>query len=265
MKALEVFADPDAIDAFVRAQWQTEAFARSHDAADGWIRGIVADFCRLPRLFCRLTDPPVERSHFYAWMGVIPLRNEYANPAIADLYLLHEYLHAGQLQYDGAVEPTRWAERIWDNERDASLGSEVFVYFELPELREATFSFEIWADRFLADPEMRGLHRGDHDAFVDFFVTERERAMRSPKPGDRNEALIASYANANLAWADVWRDSYVDVETTMAAFVERCEASRTDAAEYLRAWLKARQGDGLCPFEREARAFAEALSRVMAK
>ncbi len=263
MKDLQVFVDPPEIDCFVRAQWQTDAFRASHDARDGWVRHLVDDFARLPRLFCELSDPPIERSHFFAWMGVVPLRHEYDNPAIADLYLLHEYLHAAQLTYEATDDRKRWAQKIWDNERDASLGSEVYVYFELEGFRDSTFGFEIWADRFLTDPHVVALHRDDPARFDAYFVERREHAMTHPEPGDRNEALIASYARANLAWAEVWRSSYRDVEATMAQFVAKSVHSRSAAAAFLQAWIGERQGDGLCPFEAEARGFAEALAQTM--
>ena len=255
MRDLIACVEPDEIHAAALACWRTDSFRRSHEEG-GVVHSLIERLARLPRFWCELDDPAVERSHFLAWMSVIPHRHEYTNPAISDLYYLHEYLHAAALEYGADQDSERWTQKIWDNERDASLGSEVFIYFDLPDLRPQTFAFEIWADRYLADPEVQSLHREDHAEFVRFFEHERDRAMTTPRPGDANESLIATYADLNVAWAKIWRPKYLEVERELERMAARAKSSRREAAEALGAWLDAQKGDGLCPFEDEARRFA---------
>jgi hypothetical protein len=264
VRELHATVAPAQIDAAVRAAWKTDTFRRSHDEPGGYVRGVCDALAALPRLWCELDEPSIERSHFLAWMNVIPHRSEYDNPAISDLYYLHEYLHVISMRHAPDADRARWADKIWTNERDASLGSEVVVYFELPDLRAQTFGFEIWADRYLRDPAIVALHRDDPERFHRLFVTQRERAMTQPAAGDLNEALIASYHRLNVDWADVWADRYLDVETQLAAFSAMAADAPTAAVDQLAAWLLEEQGDGVCPFEDEAREFAAIVDRARA-
>ncbi len=262
MKGLHATLTAADTHAAVRATWRTDVFRASHDDPNGWVRHVVDELARLPRLWCELTDPAIERSHFYAWLGVLPHRHEYTNPAISDLYYLHEYLHCGQMTYAPIDDHARWADKIWANERDASLGSEVYVYFALPQLRAQTFDFEIWADRYLADPGLIALHRDDPPAFERWFRRERERAMSDPTPGDSNEALIASYHQLNVAWAEIWRDVAPGVEDALTEFVGDAPRDPRGATDTLAAWLLREMGDEVCPFQAQARQFSDVVTRA---
>lgn len=259
MRDLEVFVDADAIHRQAASLWKTEVFRAAHRPG-GWVHDVVQAMCRRPVLFCEMTEVAVERTHFYAWMGVVPKRHGYDNPAISDLYYLHEYLHLGQLQYPPGQDEREWSQRIWDNERHASLGSEVYVYFHLPGLREQTFPFEIWADRFLGDGAWSTRFREDRPGFEEAFERRREAAMHHPADGDENERLISSYFDLNVAWAEIWAARREEVESVMRAF--SADVDREGAARRHVAWLEAQAAGRLCPFEGEARAFAAAVSGV---
>ncbi len=247
----------------VRALWRTDLFRAAHHAPGGYVNDIVRRFARLPRLWCDLSEPRMERSHFLTWMGVVPHRDEYTNDAISDLYYLHEYVHAADLVYAPHDEDAAFARRIWENERDASLCSEVFIYFAVPGLRDRTFSFEIWADRYLADPARVAQWREDRAGFVAFFQQERARAMATPTAGDENERLISAYDDANHAWAEIWRDRWREVETALHSFAAHAATAPTEAAHALRGFLERAQAGGVTPYEREARAYADAIARLL--
>lgn len=257
MRDLEVYTGPEAIHRQVASLWKTELFRSAHQGG-GWIREVVDAMCSRPVLFCEMSDPSVERTHFYAWMGVVPKRHHYENPAISDLYYLHEYLHLGQLRYPQGEDTPTWSQRIWDNERHASLGSEVYVYFHLPALRAQTFTFEIWADRFLADGAWTRMFADDRPGFERAFEQRREQAMHHPITGDDNERLIHSYFGLNVAWAEVWAGRREEVEEAMRAFVG--EPDRGVAAQQHLKWLETQAAGCVCPFEAEARAFAAVVS-----
>jgi hypothetical protein len=260
MRNLRATTHADATRAAVAALWQTDLFREAHATPGSYVFRVVEALTQLPKLWCELDDVPVERSHFLAWMGILPLRHGYTNPAISDLYYFHEYVHLITMTHSADPEVERWQQKIWNNERDASLASEVYVYFEMPTLRAMTFEFEIWADRFLARPDVVALHRDDRPAFEAMMESERERAMSHPIEGDVNEALIASYHELNVRWIDIWRERYLEVERAMQRFTHTCADDPAGAIETLHRWALDEQGGGLCPFEAEARAFAGVIA-----
>lgn len=257
MKALEYYETQKDVTQAVRDLWRSEQFLRSHDEEGGFVQRVVKEFARFPRLFCTLTDSSIERSHFLTWMGVLPRRSEYENDAISDLYYFHEIAHLATMPYARDLPFERFAQKMADNEMTASLMSEVYVYFAMPELRALTFDFEIWADAYLAQEELHALAKDDYSAFEDYFESERLRAMHSPKEGDKSEALIAKYATLNEQWASTWRENYNEVETRMVAFKECARTMKGKAVNELGAWLLSKQGDALTPYEKEARVFSE--------
>ena len=88
------------------------------------------------------------------------------------------------------------------------------------------------------------------------------RILWRPAPSDTNEELIASYHQLNVAWVEIWADRYLEVEHAMARFTEEAGSDAAAALSRLRQWILDEQGTALCPFEREARAFAEVVRRM---
>src|SRR4029453_8621088 len=68
-------------------------------------------------------------------VGCMMLRGDYANPVIADLYLVHELYHAGTMPYIPGMGRPAFDEKMVRNELEASVLSEIQVYFEMPDLR----------------------------------------------------------------------------------------------------------------------------------
>ena len=97
MKNPVILTDAQAIHRHVHALWRSEAIRASH-ADGGFIHDIVEQFAGLPRLFCDSTDERLERAHFCSWWGVT-MNRTYDNPAIEDLYRLHEMFHAAFMPY----------------------------------------------------------------------------------------------------------------------------------------------------------------------
>jgi len=208
------------IRGFTRKLLRTDAFRRSE-----WMAELIDAFAQRPRLFFRYTWPDIEWSHFTTWMNAIAIR-DYENPTISDLYLVHELTHAATLEYEAGAEFSGWYRKMTTNEYRASLESEVFVYFHIPGLRGDSFPFAIWADRFLGRELTEDL-RAEVEA-------ERIRAMRDPDPFDFSEQQIAAYARQNFRWANVWRESWREVESAC----ENLVLSR-DLEPHV-AWLRSR-------------------------
>lgn len=198
MRDLVALRTPAEVRDFTQALLRTRLFRDSP-----WVQALVERFSARPRLFFRYSHPAVEWSHFTTWMHAIALR-DYDNPAIEDLYLLHELWHVVIHHDDPGADFMAWYRKMTTLEYQASLTSEVHAYFHMPGLRAAAFGFEIWADRFLGAPLT-----ADLEAHI---AAERLRAMRDPHPFDYAEQQIAAYARQNFRWASVWKDSWREVE-----------------------------------------------------
>jgi len=255
VRDLRALISPDEIHSFFQALWRTPEFRESH-VSGGYVFGWIERLAEHPRLVGDLTDPRIERPHFSPWWNVIG-RRDYENPAVHDLFYLHEISHMAMLVYEETMSWVAWAAKMADNEMLASLESETLVYIALPTLREKSFTQEIWADRFLAEEAHGG---GMRDAAVraahrSFMLMERYRARRVP--GDDLEQRIATFQHENEAWARIWQPNYREVERVMRRFRERSAKDRKGAVEWLQAWHEKRAGaDGGIPFRSEAEQFA---------
>jgi hypothetical protein len=92
MKNPIILTSVEEIHRHVHGLWRSAPIRASH-ADGGFIHDIVEQFASLPRLFCDSTDDRLERAHFCSWWGVM-MNRSYDNPAIEDLYRMHEMFHA---------------------------------------------------------------------------------------------------------------------------------------------------------------------------
>lgn len=260
MRDLVVLVTPGEIHAFFEALWRTPEFQESH-ATRGYVFSWIERLAEYPRFIGDLTDPRIERAHFSPWWNVLG-RRSYENPAVHDLFYLHEIAHMAMLVYEETMSWEAWAAKMADNEMLASLESETLVYLAMPSLRAKSFPQEIWADRFLGEEAEGG---GMRDAAIraahrSFMLMERYRARRVPD--DDLEQRIATFQQENEAWALIWRRSYREVERAMRTFREMAMQDRIGASQWLLAWhdVRARAGDGI-PFREEAEQFADVYWR----
>lgn len=260
MRDLCALIERDEIHAYFRSLWRTEEFRESHESA-GYVHGWIERLAEYPRLVGSLSEPRIERPHFSPWWNVIGQR-EYENPAIHDLFYLHEISHMAMLVYEPAMTWEAWAAKMADNEMLASLESETLVYLALPSLREQSFPQEIWADRFLQEESQGG---GMRDATVraahrSFMLMERYRARR--RPADDLEQRISTFQQENEAWARIWRASFREVEQAMQCFRAAASSDRRSAIEELWEWHdRLAAAAGGVPFREEAEQFAEVYWR----
>lgn len=272
MKNLKMLTTEAEVLAFTSSLWQSDLFRRSASKEGGYIQRWARRFAECPRLIAEASEPDIEASHFYSWMNALTLR-AYDNPVVSDLYYLHEMVHMATLYGETVVEqPTRakssfesWRSKMMNNELEASLTSEVLVYFALPELRTLSFPFEIWADRFLSE-KVRLTDKEDNAHYyqrdrLDFtFALTRERlALRAKAAAGRDaiENMVAQYARQNEIWAEIWREHFQGIETAMERFSWLSRDDRHAASSYLLAWTKERLAEGAgVPFREEAETFA---------
>jgi hypothetical protein len=172
MKNLISLATKSDIHDFVGDLWKSEPFRESYRSR-GYVYDQVERFAYLPRLFAEASNDRLERAHFSTWWNVIMLRDDYTNPIIHDLYYLHEMAHAATMPYVPRIGRAAFDEKMQRNELEASVLSEIAVYFDMPGLRQNSFDHNIYADRFLDNRSMRQLWKTNREVAL-----ETLRSMR---------------------------------------------------------------------------------------
>ncbi len=257
MKNVEMIISRSDVHDYVMNLWKTDLFRDSHRNGE-FIHAIVDQFGLLPRLFCETTNDHLERAHFSTWWGAMMHREGYDNPVIADLYWLHEFHHAGNMPYVAGIGKAAFDEKMQRSELEASVLSEIQVYFEMPGSRQASFGHPIYADRYLNDANMHLLWRSNKPVALETLRVARRDVMAS-KPEhlmDLTEIWIRRFAEQNAAYSIVWSDRYGEVERHMAEFqLAAFRNSRRDAIFFHRDWLEAEANNDTkdhIPFRLEA-------------
>jgi hypothetical protein len=244
---------------FVGSLWRSEAFKKSHETR-GWVYNQVSRFAWMPRFFAHSTNDKLERAHFSTWWNVIILR-DYENPIVHDLYYLHEMCHAATMPYVGVIGREAFDEKMQRNELEASVLSEIAVYFEMKDLRDASFQHEIYADRFLKNSDLKRLWCANKDVAVETMRTMRRHVMVSKPEADMDitEKWIRRFAEQNAAYMVVWSDRYREVEEHMEEFQLLSSVSWPEASAFHRRWLEAKMAEDpidSIPFRQEAELFS---------
>ncbi len=260
MKNLITLVSENEIHDFVSQLWKSDIFRASYEKR-GFIYDQVQRFAWLPRFFCEMSCDHLERAHFSTWWNVITIRDDYDNPIIHDLYYLHEMAHAASMPYIGGLGRAAFDEKMQRNELEASVLSEITVYFELEGLRETSFPYEIYADRFLQDRDLVGLWITNPALATEKIRTIRRDVMTS-KPihlMDDREKWIRRFTEQNAAYSITWADSYDDVEQQMEAFQIKATRDPHGASVMHRAWLELQMAldpKDQVPFRQEAELFS---------
>lgn len=234
----------------------------------GKLWAIIHEFANYPRFVAEMTSED-EYSHFSPWWNVISKR-EYDNPYVNDLYYLHDMFHMVERNRSvdtgyGAPSFYEFFKRTSTNELRASIMTEVVIYFMHPEIRDKTFGFEIWADRFLNDGHTkRAWNDQTHWNFMNRLEITRKNSMVRPDPTDWCELQIYGYVQNNIEWAKIWKGNFMEVENHMLSFYNDCGSAYMDLDGYTIDYVIERHLDWLdkhsvglfnVPFEPEARDF----------
>lgn len=257
---IQKLVEPDDINGYVASLWKTDIFRRSH-AELGFVHDVIKPFTEMPCFFFRASDEALEKAHFATWWRGIQIR-DYDNPYVHDLYLLHEIFHAGDMIFGEGLSHDAFKRKMQDNELGASVCSEIEAYFRLPDLRDKSFPYTIFADRFLNDPEMQRRWKVDPDRVVKELRMHRQNVMMSEFPrdhSDRSEFWIKQFVYQNESWASIWVHKYDQVEEAMVRMRRMVDSGdRVGALDQHLAWLlsdEVAQGTTI-PFPNEARAFS---------
>ncbi len=260
MKNLQAFVTPHEVRTQIYGLWQTPGFREQQLTPGSLVHRVTEQYTLLPRLFAEMTNEHLEKSHFSSWWNVMMLR-DYSNPVIHDLYLLHEMHHAGTMPYLAGINKKAFDEKMQRNELEASVLSEIEIYFDMPGLREQSFDHPIYADRFLESPTMQSLWKHDRRTAVETIRTVRRDLMSRPSPEgmDDMEFWIRQFAEQNQIYSLVWSDRYNEVETVGAALRSLSCIDRHAAITRHKEWLEreaAKDTQDNIPFRAEAELFA---------
>ena len=259
MKNLIGISDREEIIGYVGGLWRSDLFRDSHSRR-GFVYEAVEKFAWLPRLFAETSNDYLERAHFSTWWNVIMLR-DYDNPVIHDLYYLHEMTHATTMPYVPGIGRAAFDEKMQRNELEASVLSEIAIYFYLPALRGSSFQHAIYADRFLGDHDIQSLWASNPQVALETIRSMRRDAMVSKVEHtmDRTEKWIRRFAEQNTAYAITWSDRYNEVELHMRELQVQASINRANALMHYRDWLETQAAfdtvDNI-PFRQEAELFS---------
>jgi hypothetical protein len=186
---------------------------------------------------------------------------------------LHEIIHLNTIRYDSRSDRYEWSGRSLSNELKATIETEVVVYFAVPLLRDKTFPFEIWADRFLVNKsllskEYQDNHHffsSDPKGFREALMKHRWHIRHNPTPGDKIEEMISGYTRRNDAWDQIWGEVYAEIELRMEEFEEDCAKDRGAAIESLANWLRSKRRTGICPFQEQAEEYVRVATQFKKK
>ena len=260
MKNLIIVTDKDEIHDFMMGMWKTDFFRESH-RNHGIVYDVVEHFAWLPRIFAEASNDTLERPHFSTWWGVMMIRDDYPNPIIHDLYWLHEMYHAGHMPYVANIGEAAFDEKMQRNELEASVLSEIQIYFEIPGLREVSFPHPIYADRFLTDPVMKMMWKNNREVAIETIRSIRRDVMTS-KPVhlmDRTEEWIRRFSEQNSIFSLTWSDRYREVEQHMVDFQFAAAWNREEAVRWHLDWITTeanRDPVDNIPFRQEAELFS---------
>ncbi len=251
MKNFRFYTKPVEVRDFVLSTLQTEEM-KSAFMTQPSLRSLLDQYCRYPRLTFEATDPLIERGNFTSWYNALALR-KYENPAVNDLFYLHEIAHIATMAYLPEAGFEGWKRKMFRNELEASVLSEAFIYFLSPALRARSFRGEIWVDRF---KEIGGQKMDD---ILNFLLAERDRIQRQPNESDEQERRIYSYQRQNEAWATIWSKNFSRVEKQMNDFYRLAAKAPSEAVAFHTEWLQTEisAGGKPYPFPNEVENFAD--------
>ncbi len=218
---------------YVNSLWVSDIFKNGGE----WLEEQINLFAKLPRFFCDMTSE-CERFHFSTWWNVITHRT-YDNPYIQDLYYLHEIVHANTMPYVKNMTFAGFCEKMQRNELEASVFSEILVYFYENGLREHTFDKEIYVDRFLDRKLYHNMWDFNKTMMISVITTMRRNIMiASDTDGlDDVEKWINKFSMQNDKFAETWKNDFNIVETHMCDFFELCIENENLAIENHMKWL----------------------------
>lgn len=261
MKNLVALHEPEMLFEYVGRIWRSPIFQASHQDSNGYIHRLIRQFSEQPRVFFDMHLERLEMVHFTSWMQAIQHRYHYTHDVLHDLYYHHEFYHLITTDYNPHVSWQAWYHKMDTIEFWASLESEVLIYFYLPELRPYSFKNELWVDSYLERKELQVLKgayikktQASEKARL-YIASERKRCETEPR--NTIEQMISQYTVSSLKWAQIWKNSWREVEEHVCQFIAFKDKEK--ALNMHLSWLTEKQAQSKSGviFEQEAQAYSE--------
>mgnify|MGYP003412775328 FL=1 len=210
------FVSSETMDDFIYNNWKTDFF-KNLQKKEGSVVDLMITRLKEKGLFVFDYSNDLEYKHMFLWFYHIGHR-QYDNPYIHDLFFFHEFYHLisfPEKKFDNFEE---WKSAMWQNELEASLMSEVFIYYFEPELRQYTFKQRIWCDDVI---EMFGyehvnatddilMFKGHNEVF-NKITARREQLRAGLESTIQTEDWIRNFNNKD-DWFVSWKGVFYTVE-----------------------------------------------------
>lgn len=231
------FVSSETMDDFIYNNWKTDFF-KNLQKKKGSVVDLMITRLKEKGLFVFDYSNDLEYKHMFLWFYHIGHR-QYDNPYIHDLFFFHEFYHLisfPEKKFDNFEE---WKSAMWQNELEASLMSEVFIYYFEPELRQHTFKQRIWCDDVI---EMFGyeqvnvtddilMFKGHNEVFKK--ITDRREQLRAGLESTiQTEDWIRNFNNKD-DWFVSWKDVFHTVEGIRNDFEQMVKVDPTLASNNL--------------------------------
>lgn len=211
------FVSKSELDNYVYNLWSTDFF-RNEQLKEGSIINLLVKHLREKCFYSFQYSDVTERNHMPLWIYHIAER-EYDNPYVKDLYYFHEFYHLISFPEKEMTDYEEWKAAMWHNELEASLMSEVFIYYCYPELRANTFNHKIWFDDMA---EMFGYEKVFMTEEMFTFqripetfqkIKERRMALREGLESSlETEDWVRSFNNKD-PWFEFWKKDFKKLES----------------------------------------------------
>jgi len=243
------------MDVILKNKWKTDFFKNLHDKEGSVVNLLIKKLKEKNVYFYDYTED-YEKHHMMLWFYHVGNR-EYDNPYIHDLYLFHEYYHLISFPEKQFSDFTEWKEAMWKNELEASLMSEVYIYYFEPELRKYTFDNTIWFDDIISLFSHEKIHVTEDILMfknhppIFKAIQHRREAIRNGEPLIfESEEWIASFNNKD-DWFNEWRNDFIQVEQIRYEFEKNTKINDFYASSKLNEALE-RTAENNVPFYKVA-------------
>lgn len=231
------FVSSNSMDEFIYNNWKTDFF-KNLQKKEGSVVDLMITRLKEKGLFVFDYSNDLEYKHMFLWFYHIGHR-QYDNPYIHDLFFFHEFYHLISFPEKKFDDFEEWKAAMWQNELEASLMSEVFIYYFEPELRQHTFKQRIWFDDMI---EMFGYEHvnvtdnilmfNDHNEVFNKITNRREQLRAGLESTIQTEEWIRGF-NTKDDWFISWKDVFHTVEDIRHNFEQMIKTNPTTASNNL--------------------------------
>jgi hypothetical protein len=247
----------EALEDFWSSVWRSDqgkAWAAGGSEQAAWLKERLG---QRPFFVCDPWEPDLQRRHFSQMWGQVFTR-VYSNPALEDLYWIHELTHWATADLRPSASFEDWRGK-WDlNELRASCASEILAHGDMPGILRVALARDPWAARF---GELGGSNPEDPSTWTpasrEAFATRLAIRDGLRAPSCEDESWFAGFKAANERWASLWSEKWRDVDEGLRAYGE---ALATGDPSLAKRALEEAGSLGLrpaLPYAEQARSFME--------